>query len=80
VGKTVAGEIITDSKPEAKNPQVSVCLVGPVLNLSQQKEGLLAPYNSPVGASSFKGNLKDAEIVGPDLFRGDRFRQQHQLV
>jgi len=48
-----AGEILTRLKAESKNPQVSVWFGGPSAEfIAGKKEGLLAPYNSPVGLLS----------------------------
>jgi iron(III) transport system substrate-binding protein len=69
--KMGAGEILTRLKAEAKNPQVGVWFGGPSVEfIAAKKEGLLAPYNSPVGAPFLKGNLKDAEDYWSGFYFG----------
>ena len=69
--KLSAGEILTRLKAEAKNPQVSVWFGGPSVEfIAGKKEGLLAPYSSPVGASFLKGNLKDTEDYWSGFYFG----------
>lgn len=66
-----AGEVLTRLKAEAKNPQVSVWFGGPSVEfIAARKEGLLAPYKSPVGAPFLKGNLKDAEDFWTGFYFG----------
>jgi len=69
--KLSAGEILTRLKAEAKNPQVSIWFGGPSVEfIAGKKEGLLAPYNSPVGASFLKGNLRDTEDCWSGIYFG----------
>ena len=69
--KLSAGEILTRLKAEAKNPQVSVWFGGPSVEfIAGKKENLLVPYNSPVGVSFLKGNLKDAEDYWSGFYFG----------
>jgi iron(III) transport system substrate-binding protein len=57
-----AGEVLTRVRAESKNPQVGLWFGGPSTEfIAAKKEGLLAPYKSPVGAPFLKGNLKDVE-------------------
>jgi iron(III) transport system substrate-binding protein len=66
-----AGEVLTRLKAEAKNPQVSLWFGGPSTEfIAGKKEGLLAPYKSPVGAPFLKGNLKDAEDYWTGFYFG----------
>ena len=66
-----AGELLTRLKAESKNPQVSVWFGGPSTEfIAGKKEGLLAPYNSPVGAPFLKGNLKDSQDYWSGFYFG----------
>ena len=66
-----AGEVLTRTKAEAKNPQVSITFGGPSVEyIAAKKEGLLAPYKSPVGAPFLKGNLKDSEDFWTGFYFG----------
>jgi iron(III) transport system substrate-binding protein len=69
--KLPAGELLTRLKAEAKNPQVSVWFGGPSVEfIAGKKEGLLAPYKSPVGAPFLKGNLKDPQDYWTGFYFG----------
>jgi len=69
--KMSAGEILTRLKAEAKNPQVGVWFGGPSVEfIAAKKEGLLAPYNSPVGSAFLKGNLKDPQDYWSGFYFG----------
>ena len=76
-----AGEILTRLKAEAKNPQVSVWFGGPSVEfIAGKKEGLLTPYNSPVGAPFPERKLEGSRrLLVWFLLRGDWFRQQYKL-
>ncbi|MEI9477961.1 MAG: ABC transporter substrate-binding protein [Deltaproteobacteria bacterium] len=66
-----AGELLTRLKAESKNPQVSVWFGGPSSEfIAGKKEGLLVPYNSPVGAPFLKGNLKDSQDYWSGFYFG----------
>jgi iron(III) transport system substrate-binding protein len=66
-----AGEVLTRLKAESKNPQVSLWFGGPSTEfIAGKKEGLLAPYKSPVGAPFLRGNLKDAEDFWTGFYFG----------
>jgi len=69
--KLSAGEILTRLRAEAKNPQVSVWYGGPSVEfIAGKKEGLLAPYSSPVGAPFLKANLKDSADYWSGIYFG----------
>lgn len=66
-----AGEVLTRLKAESKNPQVSVWFGGPSSEfIAGKKEGLLVPYNSPVGAPFLKGSLKDSQDYWSGFYFG----------
>ncbi len=66
-----AGEVLTRLKAESKNPQVSFWFGGPSSEfIAGKKEGLLAAYNSPVGAPFLKGNLKDPQDFWTGFYFG----------
>jgi iron(III) transport system substrate-binding protein len=66
-----AGEVLTRLKAESKNPQVSFWFGGPSSEfIAGKKEGLLAPYKSPVGAPFLKGNLKDPQDYWTGFYFG----------
>ena len=66
-----AGEVLTRLKAESKNPQVSLWFGGPSAEfIAGKKEGLLAPYKSPVGAAFLKGNLKDSQDYWSGFYFG----------
>ncbi len=76
-----AGEVLTRLKAEAKNPQVSLWFGGPSVEfIAGKKEGLLAPYKSPVGAPFPERKPEGSpRLLDGFLFRGDWLRQQHKL-